>query len=257
VICAESAENGNLSKMSGAPNTMNAGFWRWLVASVCCALALAPANSRADAPIRDPEYRFRVYAWNYKELKQRQIVMQKQDYSCGAAVLATVFHYYWGEDVGEAYFLDLLPEILNEEQMKDRIKNGLTLTDLRDVCNKAGYAATMLKVQFSELSKGKVPVIVGITVKKHEHFVVFRGTDGVWAYLADPIRGQVRVPISTFLEQWQRNAILVVAKKGEDIKEVNPMGIKEEEINRGWLTWQTIRANWLAAPVPNPFPTRP
>ena len=231
---------------------------RWLIATLCCALVLAPAPSLADrAPIRDPEHLFRMGPWSYKELQRRQIVMQKQDYSCGAAVLATIFHYYWGEDVGEAYFLDLLPEILNEEQMKDRVKNGLTLTDLRDVANKAGYAATMLKVQFSELAKGKVPVIVGITVKKHEHFVVFRGTDGAWAYLADPIRGQLRVPISTFLSQWQRNAILVVAKRDEGVKEVNPMAVRADEIRRGWLNWQTVRSNWLAAPVPNPFPTMP
>ena len=230
----------------------------WLAAILACALATLPAAAFADpAPVRDPNLLFRKYPLSYKELKQRQIVMQKQDYSCGAAVLATIIQYYWGDDINEAYFLDLLPDMLTDEQIKDRVKNGLTLTDLRDVANKAGYEATMLKIQFSELSKGKVPVVVGITVKKHDHFVVFRGTDGVWAYLADPIRGQLRVPIATFLEQWQRNAVLIVAKKDTPVKKVNPMAVRADEIQRGWLNRQTIRANWLAAPVPNPLPVIP
>ncbi len=230
----------------------------WLAAVVAWTVAFVPASAYADrAPVRAPDLLFRKFPLNYKELKQRQIVMQKQDYSCGAAVLATIIHYYWGDDINEAYFLDLLPDMLTEEQIKDRVKNGLTLTDLRDVANKAGYEATMLKIQFSELAKGKVPVVVGITVKKHDHFVVFRGTDGAWAYLADPIRGQLRVPISTFLEQWQRNAVLVVAKKDTPVKKINPMGIRDDEIRRGWLNRQTIRADWLAAPVPNPLPVIP
>ena len=75
--------------------------------------------------------------------------------------------------------------------MKDRIENGLTLTDLRNMANLAGYQATMAKVKFEELAQGKVPVIVGITLRKHEHFVVFRGADDRYVYLADPIRGNV------------------------------------------------------------------
>jgi hypothetical protein len=35
------------------------------------------------------------------------------------------------------------------------------------------------------------------------------------------------------------------------------MAVRADEIRRGWLNWQTIRENWLAAPVPNPFPTMP
>ena len=210
------------------------------------------------APIRDPRFTFRSYVCSYKEIKEQNIVMQKYDYSCGAAVLATIIRYYWGDDIDEMYFLDMLPKLkLTEKELKDRIENGLTLTDLRNLANKAGYQATMAKVKFEELAQGKVPVVVGVTVKKHEHFVVFRGADDRYAYLADPIRGNVRVPICTFIEQWQKNAILIVAKPNTKVKDVNPLGIREAEYYRGVLNEQTVRRNALVPPIPYPFPLTP
>jgi predicted double-glycine peptidase len=210
------------------------------------------------APIRNPEFTFRSYVCTYKEFKERQIVMQQYDYSCGAAVLATIIKYYWGDETDELYFLEMLPRLkLSEKELKDRIENGLTLTDLRNLANMAGYHATMAKVKFEEVSQGKVPVVVGITVKKHEHFAVFRGADDRYVYLADPIRGNIRTPICDFVEQWQKNAILIIAKPNTEVKAVNPMGIREDEYYRGVLNDQTVRRNALVPPIPLPGPLAP
>jgi len=217
-----------------------------------------PINLYERAPIRDPDRIIREYVWSYKELRERNIVMQRLDYSCGAAALATVFRYYWGADVNEATFLMLMPKLkLTQEQIRDRIENGLTLTDLRDMANLAGYQSSMGKVTFDELSKAKVPVIVGITVRKHDHFAVFRGTDGYYAYLADPIRGNIRVPIPEFEQQWQKNAILVVAKPGTKVKDPNPLGVTFPQVFRGVLNDQTVHRNWTMIPVPNPVRVNP
>ena len=152
----------------------------------------------------------------------------------------------------------MLPKLkLTEAQLKDRIENGLTLTDLRDLANMAGYQASMGKVKFHELRESRVPVIVGITVNEHDHFVVFRGTDGTYAYLADPIRGNIRVPVVKFLTQWQKNAILVIAKPNTKVKDVNPMGVRSSENVRGALNDQTVRRNYLPTPIPYPARTEP
>jgi hypothetical protein len=229
---------------------------RRLLLALGCASALAPgAGGQERAPIRDPQRIVRYYPWSYKELRERQVVMQKLDYSCGAAVLATVARYYWGDNVDENTFLELLPKLtLSEEELKDRVANGLTLTDLRNLANKAGYDATMGRLDFNQLTQAKVPLIVGITINKenpkfkHDHFVVYRGFDGWFVYLADPIRGNTRVTGPMFVDQWQRNAVLVIVKQGAEVKTTNPMAIHSDEVDRGWLNDQAIRRNYL-----NPF----
>ncbi len=226
----------------------------------CSSSAQAQFNQYTRAPIRDPDRLIRKYVWSYKELRERQVVMQKLDYSCGAATLATIARYYWGDDVDEATFLSLIPRLnLTEEQIRDRIEKGLTLTDLRDMANLAGYQSSMGKVQFRELIEAKVPVIVGVVVNKHDHFVVYRGTDGYYVYLADPIRGNIRTEVDVFLRQWQENAILVIAKPNAKVKEVNPMGVRETEIFRGILNDQTVHRNWTMNQwlVPNPVRVSP
>ncbi len=198
------------------------------------------------------------HVWSYKEIKQWQVVMQKYDYSCGAAVLATIARYYWGDKVDETYFLEMLPKLaLTDAELKDRVENGLTLTDLRNLAQKAGYDASMGKVEFSELAEARVPVIVGITVRKHEHFAVFRGTDWAYAYLADPIRGNVRTPVPEFLDQWQKNGILAIAKPNTPVKKINPMGIREDEVYRGEMNDQLVRRNGLTPVIPWPVRVGP
>jgi hypothetical protein len=228
----------------------------WLV---CIGLIAAVAGSRRDAwaqgraPIRDPNRYFRTYVQSYKELAQRQIVMQQRDYSCGAAALATIIRYYWGDPVTEEQFLLLLEKVLKPEDLKEREQNGLSLTDLRNLANKAGYQASIGRIKFAELAESRVPVLVGIITNKYDHFVVFRGAAGGWVYLADPSRGQIRIPNGTFQKQWQKNAILVIAKPGAKVKDVNPMGITPQERSRGWLNDQFVRQNGLMPKPPFPF----
>ncbi len=235
---------------------------RYLPIVALLAISLAPRSANAQfnqytrAPIRLEDRLTRKYVWSYKELQERQVVMQKLDYSCGAAALATIARYYWDDNVTEETFLKFVPRLkLTPEQIRDRIENGLTLTDLRDIANMAGYQSSMGKVEFHDLAEAKVPVIVGVTVNTHEHFVVFRGTDGHYTYLADPIRGNIRTPIHTFRRQWQKNAILVIAKPNAKVKDVNPMGIRFPEVFRGLLNDQTVHRNWTMSTVP-PNPVR-
>jgi len=224
--------------------------------AICSIAASARAqfNEYTRAPIRMEDRLVREYVWSYKELRERQVVMQQLDYSCGAATLATIARYYWGDNVTENTFLMLVPRLnLTADQIRDRVENGLTLTDLRDMANMAGYQSSMGKVKFHELTEAKVPVIVGVTVNGHDHFVVYRGYDGYYVYLADPIRGNIRTLADKFLGQWQENAILVIAKPNAKVKDVNPLGIRYTEVFRGLLNDQTVNRNWTMVPQA-PYP---
>jgi predicted double-glycine peptidase len=192
-------------------------------------------------PIRDPQHIFWRGVWSWRELKDKNVVKQNRDYSCGAASLCTLLKYYWGDNVTEQKILDTVDKMLTPAERKDRIQNGLSLTDLRKVCVKMGYVASIGTLSFDQLSQSKIPVLVGLKLGKFYHFAVYRGTDGYWVYLADPARGNMRGPIKEFVDVWQKNAILVVAKKDQDIKENSPLSLKPEEIYLGTLNRVVIQ----------------
>ena len=200
-------------------------------------------------PVRDPDHTFQLRVRDWLELKRRNIVMQRRDYSCGAAALATVGRYYWGDNVDEDLFLRSLDSILTDEEIVDRIENGLAMSDLRRAAVDVGYQAVVGKTTFEKLLEVKVPVIVGISPEGHDHFVVFRGTDGMWVWVADPIRGNMRMPVQEFTKQWQENAILAIHKPGEKVKTTSPLHVSEEEKQFGETNKQLIRTQAQREPA--------
>jgi predicted double-glycine peptidase len=206
---------------------------------ILCAISIAHAQY-PPAPIRDPDHAFQKHVCNWKQLKQLHIVMQKRDYSCGAAALATILRYYWGDSVSEEQVLAALQHILTPEEMQDRIKNGLAISDLRRAAVEMGYLSTIGTLPFRELTESKVPLVVGISPEGYDHFAVYRGTDGEFVYLADPIRGNIRVPVCEFIDQWQKNAVLVVAKPNEEPPKISQLTIRRYEVELGDLNKQLI-----------------
>jgi predicted double-glycine peptidase len=203
-------------------------------------------------PIRDPGHTFQKFIWSWKDIRDRNVVKQNRDYSCGAASLCTLLQYYWGDKVNEQKVLNSLDAMLKPAERRDRIKEGLSLTDLRRVSVKLGYVASIGTLTFEQLSQSKIPVLVPLTIGKFNHFAIYRGSDGFYVYLADPARGNVRTRIDEFLKQWQKNAILVVAKKDQDLRENAPLTLTAQEVYLG-----TLNRLFIEKQVANPIIAAP
>jgi predicted double-glycine peptidase len=208
------------------------------------------------APVRDGRHQFQLKVDNYIAIRNRNIVMQQRDFSCGAACLATICTYYWGVPTNEEMVLRPLDELLTREEADDRIENGLAMSDLRRAAVKMGYQSVVGKTTFNKLGELKVPVIVGIQPGGHKHFVVLKGAFGDYVYFADPIRGNIRMPNWEFVEQWQENAILVVHKPGEKVRKHSPLSLTEADIMLGELNYQIIRSQEARQPT-NRIKTQP
>ncbi len=230
--------------MTRLPTTCLLAATAALLSLVCA----ANSSAQSGAPVRDPQHRFEKPTWTWKAQKRQNIVMQKPDFSCGAAALATLCKYYWGDHVDENYFLSTIVGMLTVEQLQDRIKNGLTMTDLRLAAVRRGYVSSIGRLSYQELTESKVPLVVGITVRDYDHFVVYRGSDGYFVYLADPIRGNIRLPAWEFVEQWQRNAVLVVAKPGQGVREHSPLTVMHNETQVGAANADYLRRHALPPP---------
>lgn len=218
------------------------------------ALLAGPSHANAEekpkvhTPIRDEDHIFRRNVKSWLDIRNQNIVMQQRDYSCGAAALATLIRYHWRDDATETALLVEVVKMLTPEEMKDRIEKGLSLTDLRRLAVRFGYQATIGRLSFDKLKESKVPLVVGIVVDEFDHFVVYRGTDGYYVYLADPARGNVKTPIRKFLEQWQENAVLVVVKPGVDPVKTSPLSVQPEEIFQGEMNRLYLRERATTVP---------
>jgi predicted double-glycine peptidase len=205
-------------------------------------------DERSLVPIWDQTRQFSVFVRNAKEIRTAGTILQQRDFSCGAAALATVLNKFWGDKADETSLLIAIATTLTRAELEERIKNGLTLTDLKRVCDRFGYTTILGKLTIDKLAESKVPLIVGITVNDYDHFVVVRGADKQFVYLADPATGRMRVPIEEFAEQWQKNAVLVVVKPKTLPPKNSPLALTEEEKAVGESNRYFIRNNLTGRP---------
>ncbi|MFP6728766.1 MAG: C39 family peptidase [Alphaproteobacteria bacterium] len=139
---------------------------------------------------------------SWKDLRDKNLVVQRYDYSCGSAALATLMGYGYGQPIGEREILMAVFETLSGEAETARRDKGLSLLDLQRVAEANGFSAQGFKVAADQLTALKGPVIVFISPGGYDHFAVLKGIRGDRVYLADPSRGNLREPAYRFLDSW-------------------------------------------------------
>ena len=149
------------------------------------------SGTRIDVPLK-----------SMKDLRDEGLVKQRFDYSCGAAALATILRYGFGDEVTEREILVQLFDLLSEDEEGLRRKEGFSLLDLQRVAQARGYKAQGFRLEPQYLAKLGGPVIVFIEPRGYKHFAVLRGVRGDRVYLADPSRGNIRMPAYSFLDGW-------------------------------------------------------
>jgi predicted double-glycine peptidase len=219
----------------------------WAVAFVLIPLgpttvpAQTPATSRVPAGASEPQQlqittrsdtRLRPSVKSWKTLQREHIVMQQYDYSCGAAALTTLIVHYFQDQKTEQQVLNAIFERLqrapnSQKLIEDRMKNGLSLLDLQQVAADLGYQSAVAKITLEQVRKLKAPVVVRIIKNDFKHFVVLRGIVEDRVFLADPIRGHLRMSEEEFVKQWNGVA-LFLGKEGFGLPKDHPLTIRNQ-----------------------------
>ncbi|MDJ0945170.1 MAG: C39 family peptidase [Kiloniellales bacterium] len=140
------------------------------------------------------------------QMKFKRVVPQSYDLSCGAAAIATLFKYYYGEDVDEQAVIDSVKEYGNAEEIE---RDGFSMLELKRYGEGRGYLAQGFKIKNAEkLSKLKVPVLTLINTRGYNHFVVIKGVKDGTVFIADPAFGNRARSLEDFDQEWN-NVILV------------------------------------------------
>ena len=166
---------------------------------------------------------------SWRELRDRNVVRQQLDYSCGAAALATLLRYYFGEDISEDRMLAGILGSMTAEEVVDRETNGLSLLDLRQQAERMGYQAAGVRLNLAALSKLAGPVIVHLEGDDYKHFAVLKGIREDRIFLADPSLGNVRRSVDRFAKEWSGIA-LILGKQGFGLPQDHPLAVADQHL---------------------------
>lgn len=164
----------------------------------------------------------RVQTWH--DNKFHDVTRQLTDFTCGSAALSTVSEYYYGKPISESEFTTAMRVTYSKEEWKDKEKNGLSMLDMKRAAEHFGFAAEGLKMTLQQLTELNGPVIILLQRGDYLHFVVFRGFVGDRAFVANPILGNLRMPLYRFTDQWTGYA-LAVWIEGKDLPVKNALAV--------------------------------
>ena len=194
------------------------------------AIALTAGSLSAQIAVGDSGLRIAAPTRSLKDLRDENVVKQRFDFSCGAAALATLMRYGFGEDITESQILISLFDLPTEAEKDARRKSGFSLLDLQRVARSRDFMAEGFRLEADQLRMLSGPVIVFIEPRGYKHFAVLRGVRDDRVYLADPSRGNIRMPMYAFLDTWLqddgRGIIFVVEPKAGAPADAMPLTLE-------------------------------
>lgn len=189
-----------------------------LVLAACT--SLQPPTASADVQPSSAQA-----ATSWKDRRERNVVMQQSDYSCGAASLATLLRHCYGDtNATEAAIIEEIWTRLSDEDVADRQAHGLSMLDLREHARRRGYAAEGLALSPADLEQLSGPVLVHMIRDGLPHFAVLRGIRGDKTFLADPSCGNLTLQTASFVNEWS-GYVLCLDKPGFALRPDHPLAL--------------------------------
>lgn len=149
------------------------------------------------------------------------VVKQDLDFSCGIASLATILKYHFGnKDITEKQLLQDFTKNLSQEELNEVFEKGASLAQLGDFLTERNLVIRNWRLEIDELKRLTkiLPAIVYLETPDFRHFAVVRGVSDYQVLLADSARGNVKLTIGGFLEEWKGRRALLVAQDSHELK---------------------------------------
>ena len=177
----------------------------------------------------------------WKDLRDRNIEKQDEDFSCGSASVATILRSFYGKDV---YEKDILDEVIRVGD-----DGTASFSDLEKAVKKFGFKAVGLTLSFEKLISIKIPAIVYLRYRDKDHFSVIRGVNEsglVW--LGDPSWGNRKFSESRFKSMWEtrdddtlKGKILLIIPEDKSLAQMHSGFFKSPEVNTTAIQLLTLR----------------
>ena len=143
---------------------------------------------------------------SWKTLKFKDIIRQRTDFSCGAAVLATVFNKAFGYQTTEQQVLVNMLKIADPDLVREK---GFSLLDMKNYTRSVGLEAEGYRVGYDALQKVDSPVIALLNIKGYKHFVIIRKLYPDQVSIGDPALGNRVMNRKEFEAAWNGVAFII------------------------------------------------
>jgi predicted double-glycine peptidase len=190
---ASLAPAGEAAADSAVDRAAERGINKSFEAVTTTAASLHAVTVRAQEPVR-----------SLLEMRHHNVIIQSWDLSCGAAALATLLRYEWGDPVTEKQVANGL--MARKEYIKNpaivQVREGFSLLDLKRYVEKQGFKGEGFgQLDLNDLIEN-APIMVPVDALGYNHFVIFRGIRGDRVLLADPAWGNRTMTINKFKRMW-------------------------------------------------------
>ncbi len=179
---------------------------------------------------------------SYLDLRYTNVIEQSNEYTCGAAAVATLLTYFYGIHVTEQDILNMIYESMRARGKKPNKEQGLTAYDLKEALKAKWITSKGFLVKPAALqdyfSRGGLPVIIHLT-KPEKHFEVAVGMIGDHIVIADPSWGRSVTPLVLLVKQRGYDGVVLVPIPSSEIS----LRVASEQ--RNFLDWAKLRLTRL------------
>ncbi len=154
-----------------------------------------------------------VPSQSYAELRFRDVVRQKYDFSCGSAAIATLLTYEYLRPTTETEAFRFMYKTGDKKKIR---KHGFSLLDIKRFLGSLGYKSDGYQLSLDKLMALSLPAIVLIEINGYKHFVVVKGVSRQNVLIGDPAMGLRMETRAHFRTLW-KNRIVFVIHEGPDI----------------------------------------
>ncbi|GAC1426777.1 MAG: hypothetical protein NVSMB6_27020 [Burkholderiaceae bacterium] len=134
-------------------------------------------------------------------------LIQKFDFSCGSAALATLLTYQYGVPVTEQAVFEEMYTRGNQQLIRQQ---GFSLLDMKSYLARHGFQADGFEQPLDKLATAKLPAIVLISDKGYNHFVVIKGMRDDRVLIGDPASGTRAMTRKSFEKLWTSRLLFVI-----------------------------------------------
>ena len=169
-------------------------------------MMLAAAHAcAADMPIAGGS--FTLPLTSMRSGKLQSTIIQKLDFSCGSAAVATLLTYQYDYAVTEQ---SVFEEMYSQGDQKAIRQHGFSLLDMKKYLAQHGFEADGFEQGLDKLLMAKLPAIVLVNDKGYNHFVVLKGLRDGRVLISDPASGTRAMPRDAFEAIWKTRLLFVV-----------------------------------------------